>query len=223
MRLVAVTKARALAFLEIDELNMGGKVRLYDCVARIVERYQFLVFPQKIEDFDLEQKGIQFGSGKADGLVIDTLKIYNRALVLDTLSNTDDSKRIVLDMLEWGRESLGLTYSPDQITRWGHISDLVFSTDFPLLATFSSPLEKLAKKTSTITEQTFGGLSYQAMSVTIGHDPTVRKNAIAGLLITHRADTKFDENRYFSEAPLPTDLHIQYLQEFEADVLESQK
>jgi len=223
MNILAVTKARALAFLEIDELNRNGKVRFFDCIASIVEKYRFAVFPQKTEDFDLDNKGVHFESGKAGDLAIDSLVIYNRAIVVDTFSTTDDSQRIVQEMLEWGAGSLGLTYSPEQITRWGYISDLLFSTEFPLLATFSSPLEKLARKTSAFTDKNFGNLPYQAMSVTVGHDPTVRKNAIAGFLITHRIDTRFDQNRYFSEAPLPTNLHIKCLEEFEVDVLESRK
>jgi len=223
MKLLAVTKARSLAFIEVDELNRNGKVRFFDCVASIIEKYQFAVFPQKTEDFDLESKGVRFESGRAGDLAIDSLTIYNRAIVLDTFSNTDDSKRIISEMLEWGKEVLGLTYSPEQITRWGHISDLLFSTEFPLLAEFSSPLQNLARKTSAWTEEVFGGLTYQPLSVTIGHDPTVRKNGIASFLITHRIDTRLDENRYFSEAPLPTDLHIKCLEEFEADVLTSKK
>jgi hypothetical protein len=223
MKILAVIKARSLAFLEIDELNRNGKVRFFDCVAAIVEKYQFAVFPQKTEDFDLEKTGVKFGSGRAGDLTIDSLTIYNRAIVVDTFSNTTDSKRIVHEMLEWGTGVLGLTYSPEQITRWGHISNVVFSTDFPLLATFSTPLQNLARKTSAFTDEVFGGLPYQPMSITVGHDPMVRKNAIAGFLITHRVETKFEENRYFSEAPLTTDLHIKYLEEFEAEVLESRK
>ena len=51
----------------------------------------------------------------------------------------------------------------------------------------------------------------------------IRKNGIASFFIQHRVNTRFEQNRFFSEAPLPTHLHIQYLEEFEADVLESMK
>jgi hypothetical protein len=97
----------------------------------------------------------------------------------------------------------------------------VFYTDFPLLASFSPPLQRLAEKTSGVTEKLWGGLKYQSMSINIGHDPTARKNGIASFIIQHRINSSFSENKYFSEAPLPTDLHIKFLEEFEADVLES--
>ena len=54
----------------------------------------------------------------------------------------------------------------------------------------------------------------------IGHDPLTRKNSIAGISIEHRANVKFSDNKFFSEAPLPTDLHIKFLQELEKDVME---
>ena len=221
MRLASVLKARALAMIEIDEFNLGGKVRLADCVGPIVERYGFLVFPREPKDFDLNDKGVRFESGKANGVVIDSLVIYNGALLVDTLSSTSDSQTILLEMLEWGSGALGLTYIPGMIRKWGYISQIVFYTDFPILGLMSSPVQKLALKTSRVTEELWGGLKYQPMNLSIGHDPTVRKNGIASLFIQHRVNSAVAENKYLSEAPLPTDLHIKFLEEFEADVLES--
>jgi hypothetical protein len=45
-----------------------------------------------------------------------------------------------------------------------------------------------------------------------------RKYGIASFLITHRAEARFSENKYFSEAPLPTDMHIAFLEEYEAGI-----
>lgn len=223
MQLAAVTKARALAIIEIDEFNLGGKVRFADCIGPIVKRCDFRVFPQEPKDFDLSDKGVRFESGKAGDVTIDSLVIYDGALLVDTLSSTTDSRRILLEILEWGRDALGLTYTPGMIRKWGYISQVVFSTDFPLLASMSSSIEKLAQKTSHVTEELWGGLKYQPMNLSIGHDPSVRKNGIASFFIQHRVNTAISENKYFSEAPLPTDLHIKFLEEFEADVLQSLK
>ena len=223
MKVAAINKARALALIELDELNLGGKVRFSDCVAPLVQKYGFEVFPQKPEDFDLDNKGARFESGKAGAIAIDSLLIYNGAIYIDTFSSTSDSQAILLAMLEWGRESLGLSYTEGMLKKWAYISQIVFYTDFPLLASFSTPLQNLAQKTSRITEELHGGLKYEPTAFRIGHDPVVRKHGIASLYVEHRVNSRFDENKYFSEAPLPTHLHIKFLEEFEAGVLKSLK
>jgi hypothetical protein len=223
MRLAGISKARALAIIELDELSLGGKVRFLDCVAPIIERYNFATFPQKPEDFDLEDKGVKFMSGKMGDLAIDSLVIYNGALYVDTFASTAESQRILEGMLEWGVEQFGLTYTRGMIKKWGYISDIVFYTDFPLLAHISSPVQKLSEKISGVTERLWNGLKYEPINLSIGHDPSARKNSIASFFIQHRINSSFADNKYFSEAPLPTDLHIKFIEEFEADTLESLK
>lgn len=193
-----------------------------DCVQPLVGYFDFQQFPTKPEDFDLD-KGVKFESGKSGGLFVQTLTIYGGAIALDTLANTNESKRILLEMLEWGREALGLSFNSNMIRRFGHISHITFKSDIPLLALHSSPAQKLAAKTTAVTEETFGGLKYQTSQLWIGHDPMERKYGIASLVLVHRGNTLFDENVFWSEAPLPTDLHVQFLQEFEDDVRASIK
>jgi len=221
MEVTAIPRARAIAMMELDALTNGGKVRLSDCIRPLVERYDFQRFPTKPEDFDLADKGARFESGKAGGLLVDSLIIYSGAILIDTLASTNDSKKMVLDLLEWGRAELGISYEERMIRRWGHISHLVFTSDIPLLDQFSSPLQKLAAKTSAVTEETFEGLKYMPSHLSIGHDPAVRKHSIASFSIAHRVNTPYSENIFFSEAPLPTHLHIQFLREFEQDVRDS--
>ena len=223
MEMIAVTKARALVMIELDALTNGGKIRLSDCIRPLVERYDFQVFPTKPEELDLDDKGVKFESGKAKGFLIDSLTIYNGAFVLDTLASTDESKAIILDLLEWGRADLGLSYEETQIRRWGYISGIVFKSDIPLIDVYSAPLQKLAAKTSAVTEETFDGLKYVPSQIWIGHDPAKRKHAVASFLITHRVNTSFSENEFFSEAPLPTHLHVDFLREFENDIKESMR
>jgi hypothetical protein len=184
-----------------------------------VERYGFLTYPKEPKDFDLSEKGVRFEEGKSGDLTIQSLVIYDQALYLDTLSSTEDSKKILMGMLSWGKDDLGLTYDTKMLTTWGYVSQLIFRTDFPLLAESSGPIRNLAARTSEVTEALWGGLKYEATRISIGHDPIVRKHAIASLIVEHQVNTRFDENKYFSEAPLPTHLHIRFLEEFEADVL----
>lgn len=223
MQVTAILKARVVALIYTDELNLSGKLRFYDVVSPLVEKYGFLVYPTKPEDFDAE-KGIKFGSGKSGDKVIDLLTFYSGLILLETLSSTDDSRAILEDMFMWGRDKLGLTYKPDTVRHWAYISQISFNSDFPLLSFLSKPLQNLGRKTGEVVSGYFGeNLPYEVAKVIVGHDPNARKNAIAGVSIEHRVDTPFSENRFFSEAPLSTDLHIKFLEDLEADVRDSLK
>jgi hypothetical protein len=223
MQVTAILKARAVALIYIDELNLSGRLRFPDIVSPLVEKYGFLTYPTKPEEFDPE-KGIKFGSGKSGDRVIDLLALYTGIISLETLSSTADSRHVLEDVLKWGAEKLGLTYRPGMIRHWGYISQISFNSDFPLLSSLSKPLQNLARKAGEAVSGFFGeALPYEASKVIVGHDPTARKNAIAGITIEHRIDVPFGENRFFSDAPLPTDLHIRFLEELEADALESLK
>ena len=219
MRLVSVLLARSLAFVEISELNPFGKVYLPDLITKLVQQYGFHIYPIKPEELDLN-KGIEFHLGRSGNRVIERLVIYSAATMVETHSSTDESKEILLDIFNWAKDAFGITYEKGAIKRWAYISNILFYTDFPLLASFSPPLETLASKTTKVVSEIFHEeLKYESLAINIGHDPTKRKNGIAGLIIQHRADAPFSDNKYYSEAPLPTNLHIKFLEEFEADVV----
>lgn len=220
MQLNAVTKARTLAFIELDELNLHGKLRMFDVVRPLVEKYDFKSYPSKLEDFDPEEKGVSFRSGRIGDVVIDELKIFSHLLYVESLSSTEDSQKVILDMLTWGKEDLGFTYDKKSVRQWAYVSHLVFSTEFPILRSLSSPLESLAKKVSAHVGDIFKEpIEYDSINMSLGHDPQTRKLNLAPFSIQRRANASFQENKYFSEAPLPTELHKKMLEELEAEVL----
>jgi hypothetical protein len=223
MQVAAIIKARTLAFLEIDELNRNGSLRLTDIVPALVKRYDFSTYPTKVGDFNLTE-GVAFTSGRRADIVIDTFKIYPSVIYVETLSSTEDSRRVILDILEWGAKELNLSYTDGMIARWAYVSHVTFFSDFPLLKAFSAPLDNLARKTSEQVSDIFGeDVAYHPMNFIIGHDPRLRRDAIAPFSIQQRANVKFDDNRYFSEAPLPTEMHIKFLEELEAETLSASR
>jgi hypothetical protein len=223
MKLASIVTARAVARIDIDEFNLKGTIRLSDIVPILVRQFDFLVFPSKPEDFDAN-KGIAFGSGKVGNKVVDVLKIFAHSITIECLSSTDDAKAALEEILSWCREELGLTYKDGMISRWGYISQITFYSDFPLLNAISAPLLNLARKTGKAVDDIFGeGLEYEVTKVNVGHDPLMRQNGIAGITIEHRANVKFGDNKFFSEAPLPTKLHIKFLEEFEVEILKASK
>jgi hypothetical protein len=222
MKLSAIIQARALAFIELYDLDPRGKAFFPDTIKRIADRYEFLQVPKPSEAD--EQKGVELKTGKMGDKVIDVLKIFETLLVVETHSNTSDSKAILEDMLNWGKKDLGLTFDPSMIRNWAYVSILTFYSDVNLVAHASSPTARLAEKVTGSIAQIWGlKLPYEPRSIIISHDPMIRKSIVASFSIQPRAESPYSENKFYSEAPLPTDTHIKYLEEFEADVLAASK
>jgi hypothetical protein len=218
LQLSAIILARALGYIELFDLSPRGKTFFPDIVPEIVKRYNFQKFPKTPEELD-ESKGVEFLEGKAGNKVIQKFAVWSTLLVVETRSNTAESKQILEDILAWGAEKFGLNYKPGMIKRFAYVSTLTFHSDAPILGA-SPALNKLAATTSeAVSEIWQEPIRYDPTVVTIGHDPLTRKYGIASLTIQRRAEARFSENKYFSEAPLPTDLHLKLLEQYEKDVL----
>ena len=179
-------------------------------------------FPQQLEEFD-EAKGITFGSGRLGHSVIEQLVIYTYGILLDTRSSTEESKRLLQEALEWGRNELGLVYEPSMVRRWQYASQIAFRSDVPLTGVqtaFQAVADKMSKH---VLELTGERLKYDLTSFFVDYDPLTRKHPLGRFSIQRRDNTPFSENKYFSEAPLPTDLHIKLLEEFEAHLVGTSK
>jgi hypothetical protein len=218
MELAAVLSASAMAWVESNDLNPRGKVFYPDLVKAIVARYKFQKFPEKIDDFD-ESKGVTFTSGRLGDSVIEQVIIYTYGIVLTTRSSTQESERLLEDALQWGCTELGLVYKRSMIKRWQYSSQLTFYSKVPLMGAHSA-FQRLAESvTKSVTGATGENLKYELASFSISYDQLTRKHALGSFSIQRRDNTPFSENKYFSDAPLPTDLHIKLLEQFEADLV----
>jgi len=216
MRDVSILLARAVAFFDTADIDPRGKLFHPDLVRELVTHYNFQKAPATLEEWR-DEKGAAFEVGRLGNRVITKLLIWNTGVTVETLSNTSDSKEIMEDMFEWTTKKFGLAYKPEIIKHWAYISDLSFYSDVELLS--SPPVSRLAEKTSKAVSEILGEpLTYEPMIITVGHDPLARKWGRAPFSIQRRAESPFRDHKYFSEAPLPTDVHIRLMTEFESDV-----
>jgi hypothetical protein len=104
--------------------------------------------------------------------------------------------------------------------RWAYVSNLTFFTDVSILST--PALDNLAERVTHAMAEVVGNpVAYMPTIQTVGHDPLVLKFGRASFSIQKRLDVPFSDNKYFSESPLPTDVHISLLEQFEADVIKT--
>jgi hypothetical protein len=204
-----------LAYIELADLNPKGRVFIPDVIQGIAERYKFQRLPKQEER---EKEGLIFEEGKIGNKVIKTLTLYDALIKLETTSSTADSKQLIEDLLLWGAAKFDLSYEPHSIKRFGYVSAVTFYSDVPILDV-SPALRKIANATEQAVSQTQNEpIHYETTNITMGYDSLTRKHPIASFIITRRAETKFSENKFYSEAPLPTDLHVRLLEQYERDM-----
>lgn len=202
--------------MDIHDLNPKGTVFLPELAHELVQKYKFLKSPQKLEDFD-EQKGVEFGAGKAGDTVIDRLTVWNSALLLITAASTTESKRILEEMLQSAKDKFGAAYAPEIVKKWLYVNSFTFYSDVDFDSAINPALHKLYDKLSQqVSEMHHFKFKYQFTGLTSDFDKSVAKTTLASFTLQRRAETAFTENKYFTEAPLSTEQHIKLIEELEA-------
>lgn len=214
MKLSAVLLARVIFFVESVELNPRGTAYYPDIAKALVERYGFKKFPEKFEDFD-EQKGVVFSGGKYGDRTIERLTINNWGLNLDTTSSTRDSEELLVEALTWGAEHLRLHYNPDMVKRKAYVSHIIFYSEVPLLS-LNPALDVVAKRVSKeVTNNLKLPSVFQPRGISLGLDPAEQRIPVQHFSIERREGVAFSENKYWSAAPVATDVHLALIEEFE--------
>jgi hypothetical protein len=215
MQLSAITLARFIAYLPIEELTPRSDILGISEIKGLVERYGFLKYPKEVEEF-LDDKGITLELGQWDGVVITKFVVLSGGFALDTRSSTEDSERILRDMLLWSKEALGFHYDPRMVTHRMHVSQVTFTSDVPL-NTLNPKLESFAKRVSRSVSNAIGHeFTFEANGLLFGYDTTHTKPNVPIFTIERRVDTPYSDNKYFSSAPIPTTEHLALLEDFEA-------
>lgn len=220
MRQPVIILARVLGFVDSRYLVSGKNIYFPELVKELAKYFSFQKFPQTLEDHDIS-KGVEFLEGKSGRRTIQKLVLWDNTLVIETTSSTKDSMEILEEVLLWAVEKFGINYEPGLIKRFAYVSDITFYSDTPLLSV-SPAVSFLANScTTALSEIWQEPVDYRPISLRVGHDPVLRQFGIAPFTIERRGTARLSENKYFSESPLPTDMHLQILEQFERYVTHS--
>jgi hypothetical protein len=217
MQLASVLLARYFGLIQTVELNLNGDLYYPEMVKALVERYGFIKYPTDFDSLD-ESKGVEFVGGRSGKRVIEKLAILDTGIYLDTCVNTATSQELWLELMEWAVQTLGATFKPDMVKRHVYVSQVTFHSDVPILAV--NPF--LAKIAATVTSEVENNykqrLEYEPAAISIHFDKELTKLGTANFSVQRREGVPFGENKYFSCAPLKTDLHLELLEQWEQEM-----
>jgi hypothetical protein len=218
VKVLSIARARAIRLLRLSDMNPHGKY-IYPLLAATAEKYRFLKYTQPIElDPKDPTKPILFSSGRfqnrSEEEIEVELQLFQDGLVADTRSSTDDSDMFIDELLEWAIAEFGLVPSPT-VSRI-YLNELWVHTDKPL--TLLNPkLQNLINHINSLyNEYSSKPLVFDLAAVGIWNDRTVAPNNFFSPFKFEKAEmARFEENRYYSIAPLRTSDHITILDELE--------
>jgi hypothetical protein len=216
MNLRSVKLARSIWLVNYFDLNPHG-ISLFPHLSKIGQKYMFQVVPTKPDELDLT-KGVLFRAGtfqNENRSIAFDLTVYNDGLVVDTRSSTNDSDLIIDEYLTWLSTEMGLAPYKGILKSKLYLSELWVQTD-KALNSLNPKLDSFAKRlTTSIVGRSHQPLAFEASGIIFWTDPTVMVNPPGPFRFEREENAPFGEHRYYSSAPLQTDVHLKLLEELE--------
>jgi hypothetical protein len=221
MKLIHVKQARSVWLFDVSDLNPKGRDFAAELVGWIKDRYSFVVTP------DVKEVLSKAGTGNASGLIfkqgrfhtpedsfieISSLAIHSDGIVVDTTSSTQESDRIIADLLSAAAKEFGLAYDPQIVRKRLYVSTIIVKSEMAL-GTIHAGLTAFAERVSAALGNG-PAPSFQLAGIAFWTEPNdngVHKT----FTLMPQAGKSFSEHRFYSEAPLQTDDHFRLLEDLE--------
>jgi hypothetical protein len=222
MKVIGSLQGFAAMRVRIEEYLPEKGVVHKDLVEVIRERYEFQIFPRILPGApilpilvfaggkftsDTESFGLFQLIAQDGGDVIAAVTTEQADMVLNDLAQTLDS-------------ALGYRFGSAQIAK-SFLSNVVVEFDEAL----EKSITKLLKIADAINAARVGMPAFNVKRIAFGvgsvEEPADQLSMVekADFLIERRAGSRYEENRYFCSAPLPTAAHLRLLEHIEAITL----
>jgi hypothetical protein len=214
MKLLGVRVARSIWLIPQYFLNPKG-VFLRPAVEALKSRYNFLKGPlDKPVNAPNEDDKFEDGSfsGKNGTVLITTVTLHNDGIVVDTRSSTDDGDAFLEDALTWISKEYGLPSHTEMPIKKIYASELnvVFNKTPKILDANLSPF--LREASSIVGDERTGKLDFTVFH--LGTDPALSERQLI-FKFEREISTSFEQNRYYSYAPIKTEAHLRLLEKLE--------
>jgi hypothetical protein len=216
----SVVKARALWFVDINELNPHGKSLYPDIAKLLADEYEFEKIPQSASNVN-KDGGFEFTQGvfesRAEHWIDVDLVIYNNGVSADSRSSTSDSEAFLADVLELLVNKGGLEFDQGMVNQKAYLSELSIRTDKSLLG-LNPKLSQFAERLSSLVPKEHR--NFEPIAITFGSESTNSILRLAPFSFERKIGASFSQNRYYSQAPIHTEQHKELLEQFESMFLE---
>lgn len=189
-----------------------GQVYQPEAISKTMARYAFVKAPSLDELANNIQK---FQIGKFEDVQIQELGIYNDGIIVSSKSNTAILDSFVEDLFRWLSHEFGIVPQINAKHERHHESQLVIKSEVDLASVIKPATAVLNLFSQTWQDEFDAKYNFAGFQLDCGLKYTGRRKPIH-FNIERRIGVSFDENVFFSTAPLSTNAHLDLLGKLEA-------
>ncbi|MGH9615059.1 MAG: hypothetical protein ACRD4P_18505 [Bryobacteraceae bacterium] len=195
--------------MDVNELNPSGKDLFTHLFPSLIDDYKFKTYPTPGQDF---KDGMKFTGGefvKEDGTVIAlNVTVYNNGISADTFSSTKDSEDFLKEVLD-ELPQLGFAFDEEMIRRKDYNSQLTIKCS-GRLEYLNPKLLEFANRLSSASD----GIKFDTSAIELWPDQTILNKPV-NFSFQRKSGDPSNGDRYWSQAGVPTDIHLKLLEELE--------
>jgi hypothetical protein len=219
MEVLSIELGRSIQLVVADEVRSKPGMSLPEVARLLTERYGFAVPP---DITDAQKSGLKFREGRLISgnrmINIKELGIFNDGIIADTY-DTSDSDFVIDDAVAWGRQTLGMREPTTVISR-KYVSNIVAVLDERI--NDIQPIKRIADATAAILREAYNvDIPINLSGVGWASDAPASPNTVlsSDFSFYRRVGRPFSENRFFFAAPIPTKMHINWIEMLERELL----
>jgi hypothetical protein len=205
VEVVSIRRAAVIFYVQLERTNPYRKAKNREITERLVGRYGFLKFPKTYEEHNDTENGVLFADGVYDGIEIPELRIFSNGFLVGTGESTDVAERLFGDMVSIWQDA-GLDLSPKMVANKAYISQMVVKSDIDLLST-NPALAAVVENWFPRGNAGIGSVGIFTNGNAVDNQPPVRIERLVGMPL--------EAMQFWSQAPLPTVLHLSFLTRWE--------
>lgn len=220
MKIVAYDAGRATLLLPLEEVLPLDGYDSREVLDNITDRYNFSTGPDySMPREKLQKAGFNFELGtfifNGKAIEIGRLSVFSDGVVAVS-AKTDYAEALIDDLMAWLQADMGFR-SPLRPTRKLFLSNVVFDLEIGVEGLIKKHSE-MANLLGKVASKYFPNAPVPRLSrIDIDFDPEDHQSSIQmpGLVIERRGGVPFEQERYFSSAPLRTHEHEAVLESIE--------
>jgi hypothetical protein len=211
MELVTIEETRVFNLTPLHRPT--GQLYLPEAIAKAIAKYGFLKVPTREEMANVTDH-VAFGMGKFDDTQIQELRIYGDGIVAEARSNSRILDAFIEEFMEWLEAELKIVPTVTPKPERYYESTIVVRSKKNLATAIDIPSQIMEALNDHLEKMSYKARPYQPVGFLLDCDFTVPggRRKPSRFSVDRRLGVPFEDNVFFSQAPLPTDDHFALLE-----------